>query len=108
MGIYLDSALHSGFSHSFASLSISSLRFRDDYLPLFQDGYRLKNDDYFTLFDLRFAGMPNVAYAYLEKEMQKPLLSQAFIIFSFLYFDHDISSLVLWRVFVQVSPTRSL
>ena len=44
---------------------------QDDYLPLFQDGYRLKNDDYFTLFDLRFAGMPNVAYAYLEKEMEE-------------------------------------
>lgn len=44
---------------------------QNDYLPLFQDGYRLKNDDYFTLFDLRFAGMPNVAYAYLEKEMEE-------------------------------------
>ncbi len=41
-----------------------------DYLPLFEDGYALKNDDYFTLFDLRFAGAPNVSYAYLEKEME--------------------------------------
>lgn len=41
-----------------------------DYLYLFEDGYTLKNDDYFTLFDLRFAGAPNVAYAYLEKEME--------------------------------------
>ena len=41
-----------------------------DYLFLFEDGYILKNDDYFTLFDLRFAGEPNVAYAYLEKEME--------------------------------------
>lgn len=41
-----------------------------DYLPLFEDNYTLKNDDYFTLFDLRFAGEPNVAYAYLEKEME--------------------------------------
>lgn len=41
-----------------------------DYLPLFKDGYVLKNDDYFTLFDLRFAGKPNAAYAYLEKEME--------------------------------------
>ena len=47
------------------------LRLEDrDYLPLFEDGYTLKNDDYFTLFDLRFVGMPNVAYAYLEKEME--------------------------------------
>jgi len=42
----------------------------EDCLPLFEDGYTLKNDDYFTLFDLRFAGEPNVAYAYLEKEME--------------------------------------
>lgn len=42
----------------------------EDCIPLFQDGYTLKNDDYFTLFDLRFAGVPNVAYAYLEKEME--------------------------------------
>ena len=41
-----------------------------DWLPLFQDGYTLKNDDYFSLFDLRFAGAPNIAYAYLEKEME--------------------------------------
>lgn len=40
------------------------------YAHLFEDGYVLKNDDYFPLFDLRFAGMPNVAYAYLEKEMR--------------------------------------
>jgi len=43
----------------------------EDFLPLFEDGYTLKNDDYFTLFDLRFAGEPNVAYAYLEKEMEE-------------------------------------
>lgn len=42
----------------------------EECLPLFQDGCALKNDDYFTLFDLRFAGEPNVAYAYLEKEME--------------------------------------
>lgn len=41
-----------------------------EYLPIFEDGYRFANDDYFTLFDLRFAGKPNVAYAYLEKEME--------------------------------------
>ena len=43
---------------------------QDEYLHLFTPGYTLKNDDYFTLFDLRFAGEPNVAYAYLEKEME--------------------------------------
>ncbi len=42
----------------------------EDCLPLFDDDYTLKNDDYFTLFDLRFAGEHNVAYAYLEKEME--------------------------------------
>lgn len=42
----------------------------DYYLPIFSEDYVLKNDDYFTLFDLRFAGMPNAAYAYLEKEME--------------------------------------
>jgi len=42
----------------------------DEYIHLFEPGYTLKNDDYFTLFDLRFAGVPNVAYAYLEKEME--------------------------------------
>lgn len=41
-----------------------------DYCPLFEDDYVLNNDDYFTLFDLRFAGEPNVAYTYLEKEME--------------------------------------
>lgn len=40
------------------------------YQSIFEDGSSLKNDDYFTLFDLRFAGKPNVAYAYLEKEME--------------------------------------
>lgn len=42
----------------------------DGYRPLFEDSYTLKNDDYFTLFDLRFAGEPNVAYDYLEREME--------------------------------------
>ena len=44
---------------------------KEDYRPIFEDGYSLANDDYFTLFDLRFAGEPNVAYAYLEKEMEE-------------------------------------
>jgi len=42
----------------------------NEYIHLFGPGSTLKNDDYFTLFDLRFAGEPNVAYAYLEKEME--------------------------------------
>lgn len=41
-----------------------------NYLHIFNKDYSLANDDYFTLFDLRFAGEPNVAYAYLEKEME--------------------------------------
>lgn len=42
----------------------------NDYQSIFTNDHILKNDDYFTLFDLRFAGMPNVAYAYLEKQME--------------------------------------
>ena len=42
----------------------------EDYEYLFSEDYDLKNDDYFTLFDLRFAGKPTAAYAYLEKEME--------------------------------------
>ena len=42
----------------------------EDYSFIFEEGHDLKNADYFTLFDLRFAGKPNVAYAYLEKEME--------------------------------------
>lgn len=41
-----------------------------EYEYLFREDYDLKNDDYFTLFDLRFAGKPAAAYAYLEKEME--------------------------------------
>ena len=43
---------------------------KTDYSCLFQEEYTLQNDDYFTLFDLRFAGMRGAAYAYLEKEME--------------------------------------
>lgn len=42
-----------------------------DYASLFREDHVLKNEDYFTLFDLRFAGKPNVAYAYLEREMEE-------------------------------------
>ena len=42
-----------------------------DYAFLFREEHVLKNEDYFTLFDLRFAGKPNVAYAYLEREMEE-------------------------------------
>lgn len=42
-----------------------------DYAFLFSEDHVLKNEDYFTLFDLRFAGKPNVAYAYLEREMEE-------------------------------------
>lgn len=44
---------------------------KKDYAPVFEKDHVLKNDDYFTLFDLRFAGKPNVAYAYLEREMEE-------------------------------------
>ena len=37
---------------------------------VFNPDYQLKSDDYFTLFDLRFAGMPVVAYRYLQNLME--------------------------------------
>ena len=43
----------------------------EDYKYIFEEEHVMKNDDYFTLFDLRFAGKPNVAYAYLEDEMKE-------------------------------------
>lgn len=42
---------------------------KEEYEPIFEEGYKLKNEDYFTLFDLRFSGQPNAAFAFLEKEM---------------------------------------
>ena len=43
----------------------------DDTLErIFKPGYQFQSDDYFTLFDLRFAGMPVVAYKYLQKKME--------------------------------------
>lgn len=41
-----------------------------DYKDIFEVEHTLKNTDYFTLFDLRFAGKPNAAYKYLEDEME--------------------------------------
>ena len=51
---------------------------KEEYYHIFEDGYSLANDDYFTLFDLRFAGEPNVAYAYLEKEMAEKYPSSGY------------------------------
>ena len=43
----------------------------DDKLEhIFKPDYQFQSDDYFTLFDLRFAGMPVVAYKYLQKLME--------------------------------------
>ena len=43
----------------------------DDKLErIFRPDYQLQSDDYFTLFDLRFAGMPVVAYKYLQELME--------------------------------------
>ena len=36
--------------------------------PLFEDDYVPKSDDYFTLYDLRFANMHVQSYAYLQGE----------------------------------------
>ena len=40
------------------------------YVHLLDPKASLRNDDYFTLFDLRYAGNPNAAYAFLEREME--------------------------------------
>ncbi len=42
---------------------------RKEYADIFAADYTQKNEDYFTLFDLRFAGQPAAAFAFLEKEM---------------------------------------
>lgn len=39
--------------------------------PLFEDDYVPKSDDYFTLYDLRFANMHAQSYAYLQGLMDK-------------------------------------
>lgn len=41
-----------------------------DYLHIFTDNYEQRSEDYFTLFDLRFATKPGAAYNYLEQEME--------------------------------------
>ena len=38
--------------------------------PLFQKDYQLQSEDYFTLFDLRYAGMPIAAYHDLQELMK--------------------------------------
>ncbi len=38
---------------------------------LFQRDYQLQSEDYFTLFDLRYAGIPSKAYYDLQKMMEK-------------------------------------
>ena len=43
----------------------------EEWKPIFSDGYTFKSNDYFTLFDLRFAGMPVPAYKYLQDLMEK-------------------------------------
>ena len=43
----------------------------DDCKHLFEgNSYALKNDDYFTLYDIRFVGCPTVGYSALEQEME--------------------------------------
>lgn len=44
----------------------------DDKLErIFEPDYEFQSEDYFTLYDLRFAGMPIAAYSYLQKTMEK-------------------------------------
>lgn len=67
---------------------------RGDYQHIFEDAYSLENDDYFTLFDLRFAGEPNVAYAYLEKQMEGKYPSYGYFPLAMLLF-HTENRLVI-------------
>lgn len=48
------------------------------YEYLLDESKPLRNDDYFTLFDLRYAGNPNAAYAFLEKEMEQKFPSYGY------------------------------
>ena len=48
------------------------------YEYLLDESKPLRNDDYFTLFDLRYAGNANAAYAFLEKEMEKKFPSYGY------------------------------
>ncbi len=41
------------------------------YLPLFAQGYQVRGEDFFTFYDLRFAGRQAQAYTYLQKLMEK-------------------------------------
>lgn len=43
---------------------------RDIYERFFNRDYVIKNDDYFDLFDLRFAGRTNDGYSFLENELE--------------------------------------
>lgn len=43
---------------------------RDIYKRFFNQDYIIKNDDYFDLFDLRFAGRTNDGYSFLENELE--------------------------------------
>ena len=43
---------------------------RDIYTRFFNQDYIIKNDDYFDLFDLRFAGRTNDGYSFLENELE--------------------------------------
>ncbi|MFQ8704647.1 MAG: hypothetical protein ACLR9T_01180 [Thomasclavelia sp.] len=43
---------------------------RDTYKRFFDQNYEIKNDDYFDLFDLRFAGRASDGYSFLENELE--------------------------------------
>lgn len=43
---------------------------RDTYQRFFNQDYKIKNDDYFDLFDLRFAGRLHDGYSFLENELE--------------------------------------
>ncbi len=43
---------------------------QDKWEHIFSPDYKLNSEDYFTLFDLRFAGNPIVAYHYLQEKME--------------------------------------
>ena len=62
--------------------------------PLFQEDYKLKSEDYFTLFDLRYAGKSVVAYHDLQKLMEKAEPSVGYYMLAMLM-EHTENNLVI-------------
>ncbi|QTE70060.1 hypothetical protein JRC49_09610 [Clostridiales bacterium FE2011] len=64
------------------------------WMPLFQPDYKLKSEDYFILFDLRFAGTPIVAYHELQTLMENASPSIGYYMLAILM-EHTENKLVI-------------